>query len=583
MKIRSVHSISSGRTQWANGRLASCGRAVVALLTTLAVASCSTGTGEPENAASQARVRLMSAKQYSLTIASIFGSDISDAVPAPLPQLARTDGLLASGAAFVGVTSDQLQQIQQAASAIATRVVDEEHRDFLIPCKPASPTKADAACATQFLKETGRLWYRRPLEEAKLTKLVTQANTAADRLEDFYAGLGSALEGMLVSPEALFIADETEPDPDNAGHRRLDAYSLASRLSFFLWDAAPDDALLRAAENGDLYTKKGRARAVDAMLASSRLEDGVRAFFDDMMAFNDFDSLSKDPQVYPVVTGATLADAREQTLRTIVDHLLVKKEDYRDLFTTRSTFMSMNLAAVYGVPTVNEWVPYEFPEGSPRTGLLTQVSFLTAHAHPARSSATRRGKALRELFLCQVVPPAPPNVDFSKLEDADASLHTARERLAVHATNASCAGCHKIMDPTGLALEHFDGAGEYRETEKGAPLDTSGNLDGKEFKDIQGLSQALHDHPSLPTCLVKRVYSYGTGGPSSVSKDKELLAHFSERFAKAGYRLPDLLRDIALSNAFSEIREEPKKPATTVVKTPAAKSTQRVADAGTEG
>ena len=512
----------------------------------------------------------MSGKQYTNTIAYIFGADVADAVPSPLPPLTRTAGLLASGAASIGVTSDQLQQIQQAATAIAAKVVDEEHRGFLIPCKPANEKAADAACATKFLTQTGRLWYRHPLEPAQLTKLVGEANGAADQLKDFYAGLASALEGMLVSPQALFIVDRDEADPDNHGKRRLEAYSLASRLSFFLWNAAPDDELLKAAESGALLTKKGRAKAVDAMLASSRLEDGMRAFFDDMMGFNDFDSLSKDAQVYPVVTGATLADAREQTLRTFIDHLLTKKEDYRDLFTTRDTFMSMNLAAVYGVSTPsNGWVPYEFPEGSPRTGVLTQVSFLAAHAHPARSSATRRGKALRELFLCQVVPPPPPNVDFSKLDDPDPSLRTARARLGVHATNASCAGCHKIMDPMGLALENFDGAGQYRATENGAAIDTSGTLDGKPFKDIEGLGQALHDHPALPTCLINRVYSYGTGGPISVSADKATLAYFKERFAAAGYELPALLRDIALSEAFSEVRAGAHKPAATVVKTSA--------------
>jgi hypothetical protein len=304
------------------------------------------------------------------------------------------------------------------------------------------------------------------------------------------------------------------------------------------------------------------------MLASSRLENGVRAFFDDMLSFNDFDSLSKDAQVYPSVTGATLADAREQTLRTIVDHLITKKEDYRDLFTTRDTFMSMNLATVYGVSAEsNGWVPYEFPEGSPRTGLLTQVSFLSAHAHPARSSATRRGKALRELFLCQVVPSPPPNVDFSKLEDPDPNLKTARQRLGVHATNASCAGCHKIMDPMGLAMEHFDGAGQYRATENGAPIDTSGTLDGTPFKDVAGLGQALHDHPGLPSCLINRVYSYGTGGPLTLSTDRPTLEYFKGRFEAAGYKLPDLLRDIALSQAFSEVRAAaPEKPATTTVK-----------------
>ena len=539
-------------------------RTAFLLVTALALAGCAKGAREPDGSSSPLRVRLMTGKQYSQTLAYIFGPDVSASVTAPLPPLARTDGLLETGAAFIGVTSDQLQQIHDTASFVAAKVVDEQHRDFLIPCKPASDKAADAACAAPFLRQVGRLWYRRPMDDAKLARLVAEAGAAADQQKDFYAGIASVLEAMLISPEALFIVDAAETGPAKAGHRRLEAYSIASRLSFLLWNSAPDDALLRAAEKGDLKTRKGLEREVDRMLASARIEEGVRAFFDDMLGFNDFDSISKDPVKYPVVTGATLADAREQTLRTVVDHLITRKQDYRDLFTTRSTFMSMNLAAVYGVPSVNGWMPYEFPQDSPRAGLLTQVSFLAAHAHPARTSSTRRGKALREVFLCQKVPTPPPNVDFSKLDDPDPSLRTARERLHVHSTNPSCAGCHKIMDPMGLALEHFDGAGAYRATEQGAPLDTSGALDGKAFKDADGLARALHDHPALPSCLVKRVYSYATGGPVALAADRNILEYFTLKFAAAGYRFPDLLREIALSNAFSEVREK-KSPAATVV------------------
>ena len=524
----------------------------------VALSGCAKSAVEPKDSASPLRVRMMSGSEYTETIANLFGRDIADAVPAPLPPMRRTNGLLASGAAGAGVTSDEVAQIQEAAQAIAAKVVDEQHRDFLIPCRPAAVDKADPACAQQFLSATGRLWFRRPLEPAALKTLVDKAGQAADQLHDFYAGLGGVLGGMLVSPEALYVIDTAEPDPAHAGERRLDAYSLASRLSFFLWNSAPDDALLTAADQGELATPEGRAKVVDAMLASPRLETGMRAFFDDMLSFNDFDSLSKDPQVYPAETGATLADAREQTLRTIIDQLVVKKQDYRDLFTSRDTFMSMNLAAVYGVSATGEgWMPYSFPKDSPRAGILTQVSFLAAHAHPARSSVTRRGKALRELFLCQIVPAAPPNVDFSKLDNPDPNLKTARERLVAHATHTSCAGCHRITDPIGLALEHFDGAGQFRATEGGATIDTSGFLDGTHYPDSDGLGKAVHDHPGVPACLVNRVYAYGTGGPLSVAGDKAVLKYFTSQFAQSGFRLPDLLKDIALSEAFSAVREAP--------------------------
>ncbi len=527
----------------------------VCLVLALALGGCSTGPQEPEDSSSAPRIRLMTGEQYSLTIRHIFGADISASVPSPLPPMPRTDGLLASGAASIGLTSDQLQRVHQAAVMIATQVVDEDHREFLIPCKPASEKAADAACAERFLERFGRLWYRHPLDDALLARLVQTAGNTATQLEDFYGGLAHVIEGMLISPKGLFIIDVAEPDPNEPDEWRLDAWSLASRLSFFLWNSAPDDALLQAAESGELQTKEGLELAVDRMLASPRLEDGVRAFFDDMMEFIDFDFLAKNDAVYPAVTGATLSDAREQTLRTIVDHLVDKKGDYRDLFTTRSSFMSPNLAVIYGVPTTAPgWAPYEFSEESHRAGLLTHVSFSALHSHPARSSPTLRGMALREVFLCQKVPPPPPNVDFSSLEDPDPSLRTNRERLLAHAIIPSCAGCHKIMDPIGLALENFDGAGRYRATQNGASIDASGMLDGVPFENAVELGQVLHDNPSLPSCLVNRVYSYGTGGPLEGVTDRAIVEYFTEKFAAAGYRLPELLRTIALSAAFSEIR-----------------------------
>ena len=509
---------------------------------------------------SPARHRLMSAAQYNNTIAHIFGSDI--AANAQFAPLQRTDGLLALGASTAGVPFGEMQKLQRAAALVSAQVVDNgnldlgvpSHRDSLIPCRPADATQADPACASTFLRMTGRLLYRRPLPEARLTQMVDEAGKSAVQLKDFYAGLATIIEGMLISPEVLMIHDRSEPDPERPGRRRLDAYSYAARLSLFLWNAAPDDRVLRAAESGELSTAKGRARVVDMMLTSPRLEQGVRGFFDDMMAFDVFSNLAKDASTYPAETGATLAAAREQTLRTIVDHLITRKADYRDLYTTRSTFMSPDLGAIYRVATPKGWVQHQFPEGGPRIGLLTHVSFLASHAHPGRSSATRRGKALRELLLCQPVPLPPPNVDFSALNDATSPFKTARDRVNFHLQNPVCAGCHKITDPMGLALENFDGAGQFRAAESGNVIDPSGALDGKQFKDLAGLAEAVRNHPALPSCLVRRVLSYGTGSPVE-NADRQLVDYFTAKFVENGYRYTDLLREIVLSPAFYDVTE----------------------------
>jgi hypothetical protein len=143
-------------------------------------------------------------------------------------------------------------------------------------------------------------------------------------------------------------------------------------------------------------------------------------------------------------------------------------------------------------------------------------------------------------------------VDFSIVEDPKAKFPTARERLHAHNTDAACAGCHKITDPIGLALERFDGSGAYREVEHGAPIDASGSLDGHPYPDAVGLGQALHDNPATVSCLVERLYSYSVARQMT-PKDKPLLTYLNGRFGASGYQVPELMRTIALSGAFSTV------------------------------
>ena len=313
------------------------------LLTAIVLAGCS--PQEPETQGTEPRVRLVTTDQYVNSMRYIFGAGIQLRVE--FPPFERTEGLLGNSAASAGISSSQLEQFQSAAASLASQVVDPVNREFLVPCKPADEYAADTACATGFLSSTGRLLYRRPLTGAELEQFADSAASAADTLNDFYAGLELALEGMLLSPDVLFIVDSVDPDPDNAGHWRVDAYSLASRLSYFLWNAGPDAELLDAAASGELQTKRGRVRAVDRMLASPRLVEGVRAFFDDMYRFGDIKTLTKDPAIYPQFQSATAAAAREQTLRTVINHLVTEEKSYLDLYTTRSTFMTPDLATVY--------------------------------------------------------------------------------------------------------------------------------------------------------------------------------------------------------------------------------------------
>src|SRR5262249_30984080 len=162
------------------------------------------------------------------------------------------------------------------------QVVDEAHRSTLVPCTPANPQAADSSCARAFFAHTGRFLYRRPLSEAELQGQAATAGAVTQKLGDFYAGLAYGLAGMLTSPRFLYFTDKTEPDPDHSGQVRLSAFSKATRLSLLLWNSAPDDALLKVAESGELHRRTVLNQQIERMLHSPRLEQGVRAFFSDI-------------------------------------------------------------------------------------------------------------------------------------------------------------------------------------------------------------------------------------------------------------------------------------------------------------
>lgn len=520
----------------------------LALLAAVSVGA--TPLGASDDRAETSTLRLLSQSQYVDSIVSIFGpSVLSNVRFAPVP---RVDGLLSAGARTAGVTSGALEPMFRSAEDIALRVVDMEQRDRLIPCRPRSAERRDDDCAERFLAQAARLIYRRDVEEVETRRLTKFAGDAADRAEDFYLGIGAALAYMLSSPDFLYVRESFEPDPQRPGSWRLDGASRASRLSFFLWNSGPDDALLRAAAAGELHDRRGIERQVRRMLASDRVQHGARAFFADMLVLEGFDLVAKDPIIYPAFTHRVVGQAREQLLRTVVDHVVVRDLDYRDLFTTRKTFMSRDLAAIYQVPVSvgpNQWVDYEFPEGGARGGVLTLAGFLARYSHPGRTSPTNRGRGLRETMLCQRVPDPPPNVNFSLFEDHEHRFKTARARLDAHATNPVCAACHRLTDPIGLVLENFDGAGQYRETEEGELIDNSGWVGRTAVKGASALGEALRLDPAVPSCVVKRLYAFGVGRKLS-EQDAETISRLGNEFARKGYRYRELLQTIATSEEF---------------------------------
>ncbi|PLK27493.1 DUF1592 domain-containing protein [Novosphingobium sp. TH158] len=508
-------------------------------------------------------VRRLTESQYRATIADIFAPDVP--IAGRFERGLRVDGLLAVGTTYGGMSAFSIEQYDISARSIAAEVTSEKRRAQFMPCQPKDEAAFDKACATRFVETYGQRLFRRPLTSAERDRYVTVAATAQQKLGKFHDGLEFALAGMLVSPHFLMRIERTEPDPARPGQQRLDAWSKATRLSYFLSDTAPDAELLRAAASGEIHTEAGLARQVDRLVSSPKLEKAVRSFFSDMLLFDGFNDLFKDPSIYPAYTVAVANDAQEQTLRTIVSHLVADRGDYRGLFTTRKTWMNRSLGIIYRqpVPTRNGWEQTEYAPSSQRSGILTDISLLALHSHPGRSSPTLRGKSLREVFLCEKVPDPPANVNFSVVQDAvNRPGSTARMRLAEHNDNPACAGCHKITDPMGFTLESFDGIGTFRSKENGVTLDLTGSLMGASFTGATGLGKALHDHPGLPVCLADKMLRTASGRKANPAEEP-YLEKLAEQFAANGYRVPDLMRAIATGPAFFTISNPALVPAGT--------------------
>jgi hypothetical protein len=501
-------------------------------------------------------MRRLTEQEYRNSIADVFGKEIE--VRGSFEPTVRSNGLAAISTALLSVTPVGFESFNKMATDIAAQVTAEKYRAKL-PCAPKDPKTADDACAGKILGHYGKLLFRRPLTDTELDQRVGLSRRMTERTGDFYAGLSYGLSMLMQLPDFIFRSEVATPSAD--GKRGvLDPYSRATRLSFLMWNTAPDAELLRAAESGELNTSEGLSKQVDRLMASPRLDAGMRAFFDDMLQLDTFDTVSKDSLLYPKWGSGMATSAREETLRTVIGLALHDNRDIRDLMTTRETYIDRRLAVLYRVPFpfTGDWAKHEFPADSGRSGILTQISMLAMFSHPGRSSPTKRGVALLDILLCSPTPEPPNDVDFTAVNDDKSPLKTLRERLMAHAENKTCAACHVRSDPMGLSLEGFDTIGGYRTTENGVPIDVSASIQGHNFSGAQGLGQYIRDNPQYPACVARKLYSYSRGVRNSYVSD---FPDAYKAFQDSGYRLRALLRSMALSDSFYAAAP-PAKPST---------------------
>lgn len=537
-------------------------RILVLCAWTLTLAACSSSTSSSSEPAGPRAselddytpgpmaMRRLTADQFVSSIHALFGDDLEVFPPTEVDT--RVAGLLSLGANAASITPAGFERYEASARQVATDVFSSERRARVLSCGPDSPTSADDACAEELVNSLAPLVLRRALRPGEGSAYVALARSTAQELGDFYKGLEAILSSWLLSPDFLFIQERAHPlDPEaSSAGVMLTGETLASRLSYFLWNTGPDAELLDAAWSGELDTDEGYRTQVDRLLADSgRLEVGVRALFSDLYDLDALDHAQKDPERFPEFTLDVIADAKEQTLRTIVEHLLVERADYRDLFTTRKTFMTRSLGPIYGVAVAEDWEPHQFAAGGPRAGILSHVSFLALQARSSRSSPVLRGKFVLDSLLCTPIPPPPATVNSEAIAPENGLGPTARERLAVHRADPNCAVCHDSIDPIGLPFESFDAIGRFRTQENGVDIETYGEISGVEYDDIAGLYPTLRDTPRLTTCMVRQLFMHAVGRLPG-SEEDEVLGALETDFASDRHDFVELMRNVALTHGF---------------------------------
>ena len=389
---------------------------------------------------------------------------------------------------------------------------------------------------------------------------------------DFLKGAQLVVEAVLQSPNFLFWTYSAE-DP------KLKPYATASRLSYTLWDTMPNAELIAAAEKGELATKDGIERVARRMLNQPRAHEALDEFTSQWLRFDRLLTASKDRRKYPLYTRET-ALAMTDEARAFISDLVWNGRNFMTAFTADYGYVGPELAGIYGVPApAKEIERIPFPKGSERAGLLGQGLFLALTAKPDETSPTARGLFVREQFLCQHVPDPPPGVNTNLPAVTAANPQTNRDRMSAHATDAMCAGCHKLVDPIGFGFEKFDAVGvrrdnlvlEFREPKKtdsdnekevvktvSLALNTNGNIAGiadSQFTSPAEIGAILAKSPQCQECVVKQYFRYSAGrveGPA----DRPLLRQALERFQSSQFQFKEVILAITAMEGTSNVASD---------------------------
>jgi len=431
----------------------------------------------------------------------------------------------------------------------ATGLGDTPSRRTIFTCHPAESQQEDS-CARTILTRLATKGFRRPVRAGDPSlELLMSFYSTGRQSGNFEAGIRTALARLLVDPQFLYRMEAQQPASAGTLYKVTDI-DLAARLSFFLWSSIPDETLIELAAAGRLNDPRILEQQVRRMLADPRSEALIDNFTGQWLRLRELRAAQPaDPDF-----DENLRRALRQETQLLFANIMHEDRSVIELLDAGYSYVNERLARHYGIPNIHGSYMrrVEWPKDSPRRGLLGQGSILTVTSAGNRTSPVQRGAWVMETLFGAPVPQPPPGVDQSLKEDPTlARPMTVRERLESHRANPNCASCHKIMDPIGFSLEHFDLDGRWRELDGTTPVDSTGQLvDGTKLTGVNDLRSALLARSdSFVTSLIEKMLMYALGRRID-TYDQPAIRTILREARRENYRFSAIVIGIARSAPF---------------------------------
>ncbi|HWZ29998.1 MAG TPA: DUF1592 domain-containing protein [Bryobacteraceae bacterium] len=456
-----------------------------------------------------------------------------------------------------GLTSlPHLRELNVIGPANVTGISDTPSRRAILACRPPSGSD-EVPCAKKIIAKLARLAYRRPASDSDLEDLLSFYQKGRNQGGDFDSGIQTVVQTILSDPEFVFRFERTPANLAPGANYRISDLELASRLSFFLWSSPPDDQLIALASQNKLHETAVLEQQVRRMLHDPKSESLSTVFAYQWLHLQNLNDVQPDAFLFPNFEKNLAASMRRET-ELFFDSIVHEDRSVLDLINANYTFVDEILAKHYGIPNV---LGTRFRRVSVtdenRFGLLGHASILTLTSISNRTSPVQRGKYVMQVLLGTPPPPPPVTPPPLKENDESSKPQSVREKMEMHRKNEPCHSCHQLMDPIGLALENFDGIGQWRTLDSGLPVDASGKMfDGSSLNGPASLRKAIVSHSDVfISTLTENLLAYGLGRVIDY-REMPVVRSIERDVARDGNRFSSIVLAIVRSIPFQMRRAE---------------------------